>query len=186
MTTHTVKTEEDILRAFQGESRAKWTYRAFAEMAEKEGNHEVARLFRAAAESGDIHAHSLLRALHETSRATNDLWMSGMYDPKIIRETCAENLKEAIEESRELSAMYADMIRDAESDGWSFAKECFTYSAAVDQVHAGLFRKFIENPDRKENLDYYVCEACGNTIDHEPSGSCEVCGSSKEAFKLVP
>lgn len=185
MTTHTVKTEEDILKAFQGESRAKWIFRACAEKAEKEGNHQIAKLFRAAAEAEDIHANSLLRALHETSRATNELWMSGTYDPKMVKDSTAENLKEAITECSELSGMYPQMIRDAEKDGWSYAKECFTYAGAVDQVHASLFKKTLHNLDKKGIVDYYVCESCGNTIENKPAGSCKVCGSSESTFKMV-
>lgn len=183
--SHTVKTEEDILKAVRGESRAKWVYRAYAEKAEMEGNMQAAKLFRAAAEAEEIHANSLRNALHETSRATNDLWVSGMYDSRIVRESTAENLKEAISESNELSEMYARMIRDAERDGWSFAKQCFTYAGAVDQVHASLFKKVLNNLDKKGSADYYICESCGNTLDQKPSGSCKVCGSSESAFHPV-
>ncbi len=185
MTTHTVKTEEDIIKAFQNESRAKWTYRAFAEKAEKEGNELAARLFRAAAEAEDIHAHSFLRALHETARASVDLWISGMYDPKTVKDSTTENLKEAINESREISDLYSDMIRDAEKDGWSFARDCFSYAGAVDRVHNGLFKKALNGHGRKRGADYYVCESCGNTIDHKPRGSCKICGSRETAFKAV-
>lgn len=185
MITHTVKTEEDILKAFHGESRAKWIFRAFAEKAEKEGNHQVAKLFRAAAEAEDIHANSFLRALHETSRATNELWVSGTYDPKMVKDTTAENLKEAITECSGLSGMYPQMIRDAEGDGWTYARECFTYAGAVDQVHASLFKNILHNLDRKVSVDYYVCESCGNTIENKPAGACKVCGSSESAFKMV-
>jgi rubrerythrin len=185
MTKHAVKTEEDILKAFEGESRAKWTYRAFAEMAENEGNQNVAKLFRAASEAEEIHANSLKRAFHETSRATKELWVSGMYDPKIVKDSTVENLKEAVSESQELSGMYSQMIQDAENDGWGYAKQCFTYAGAVDKLHSNLFKKFLDNPHKKEILDYYVCESCGNTLDHGPSGPCDVCGSSQNSFRKV-
>jgi len=185
MTRHTVKTEEDILKAFEGESRAKWTYKAFADKAEQEGNHEVAKLFRAAAASEEIHANSLLRALQEMSRATNELWVSGMYDPKMVKDTTAENLREAIGENSELSQLYPGMIQDAEKDGWSFARECFTYAGAVDKVYDSLFKNALQNLGEKKSVDYFVCESCGNTIDHKPADSCNVCGSAESAFKMV-
>lgn len=182
---HDVKTEEDILKAVRGESRAKWIYRVFAEKAEMEGDLEAAKLFRAAAEAEEIHANSLRRALLETSMATNELWLSGMYDSGIIKESTAENLKEAISESNQLAEMYARMIRDAEKDGWSFAKQCFTYAGAVDRLHASLFEKVLGDLDKKVHADFYVCESCGNTLDHKPSGPCKVCGSSESAFHPV-
>ena len=186
MITHTVKTEENILNTFQIEERDKYLYRAFAEKAEAEGNHWVARLFRAVAESEDIHAHSLMRALKETSRATNDLWAAGGYDTKLVKDSTRENLKEAIDfEKHEHSDMYRQMIKDAENDGWTMARECFTYFDAVYKVHSSLFKKAMQNIDKELSVDFYVCEACGNTMDSKPAGPCKVCGSSKSAFKIV-
>ena len=69
--------EQFLLEAFAGESQANHRYLAFAQQAEKEGYHQVAKLFRAAAEAETVHAHAHLRAL------------------KGVRST-AENLKEAI------------------------------------------------------------------------------------------
>ncbi len=186
MISHTVKTEENILNTFQIEERDKYLYRAFADKAEAEGNHWVAKLFRAVAESEDIHAHSLMRALKETSRATNDLWAAGGYDAKMVKDSTRENLKEAIGFGKHgYSDIYSKMIKQAESDGWDLARECFTYVDAVDQVHNSLFKKALDNIDRELSVDFYVCEACGNTIDKKPAGSCKVCGSSESAFRMV-
>jgi len=180
------RTEENIFKTYQTELRDKWLYNAFAEKAQSEGKEHIAKLFRAAAESEDIRAHTLLRALHETSKTSSDLWMAGGYDPKKIKDSTAANLKEAIEvETHEFSELYPQMIRDAENDGWSFAKECFTYASAVDEVHASLFKRALHNLDKKKMVDYYVCESCGNTIENKPVGSCKVCGSSESAFKMV-
>jgi len=185
MTTHTVRTEEDLLKAYEGESRAKWTYKAFAEVAEKEGKDQVARLFRAASAAENVHAGCLLRSFKETSRATNELWKAGMFDPKIVHDSTRDNLKEAICESRGLSDMYRDMIMDAEKDGWDRAVVCFRYSGEVDRVHESLFTKALNALDTTMNTDYHICESCGNTLDHKPSGHCDVCGSPETAFRTV-
>ncbi|MRR58673.1 MAG: rubrerythrin family protein [Deltaproteobacteria bacterium] len=185
VTTHTVRTEEDLLKAYECESQAKWTYNAFAEVAEKEGKEVVARLFRAASAAEEIHAGCLLRSFKETSRGTNELWKAGMFDPKIVHQSTAENLREAICESRGLSNQYEEMVMDAERDGWDLAGTCFRYSGAVDRVHEGLFTKALDNLDKSGSVDYYICEACGNTLDHKPSGSCDVCGSSDTAFRTI-
>ena len=180
------KTEKNILDTYQTEARDREIYRAFAEKAESEGNHQVAHLFRAAIASEDIHAHSRLRALRETSMATCDLWKAGGYDPRMVKDSSAENLKEAIANvSSEFSKLYPPMIRDAENDGWSFARQCFTYARAVDEVHGKLFKKAGNNPDKKGSVDYYVCESCGNTIEKKPVGSCKVCGSSESTFMKI-
>jgi len=185
ITTHTVKTEEDLLKAYESESRARWTYNAFAEAAEKKGRENVARLFRAASEAENVHAGCILRSFKETSRATNELWKAGMYDPKIVHQSTAENLREAINESRGLADMYRDMVKDAENDGWDLAGTCFRYAGDVDSIHENLFKKTLENLDKSGSGEYCICESCGNTLDHKPSGSCEVCGASESAFRAV-
>jgi len=180
------KTETNILTTYQTEARDCEIYRACGEKADLEGKHQVANLFRAASASEHIHAHSLLMALRETSRATCDLWKAGGFDLRMVKDSSAENLKKAIANvSSEFSELYPGMIRDAENDGWGFAGQCFTYAQAVDEVHNKLFKKAFNNLDKTGSVDYYVCESCGNTIEKKPHGSCTVCGSSKSAFMKI-
>ena len=56
-------TEANLQAAFAGESQAHMKYLNFAEKAEKEGLHNVARLFQAASYAEQIHASNHLRAL---------------------------------------------------------------------------------------------------------------------------
>jgi len=57
------KTEKDLQDAFAGESQANRKYLAFAKKADQEGNKQIAKLFRAAAEAETVHAHNHLREL---------------------------------------------------------------------------------------------------------------------------
>ncbi len=50
------QTEQFLMEAFAGESQANRRYLAFAQQAEKEGYHQVAKLFRAVAEAETVHA----------------------------------------------------------------------------------------------------------------------------------
>lgn len=51
-------TQENLMAAFAGESQANRKYLAFAAAADKEGMHQVAKLFRAAAAAETVHAHA--------------------------------------------------------------------------------------------------------------------------------
>lgn len=180
------KTETNILTGYQNQARNCEIYRACGEKAESEGKHQVANLFRAASASEHIHANALLMALRETSRATCDLWKAGGFDPAMIKESSAENLKEAMAKvSSEFSGLYPRMIQDAENDGWDFAGQCFSYAQAVDKVYTRLFKKAFNKLDMTENVHYFVCESCGNAIENKPHGSCTVCGSSQSAFMNI-
>jgi rubrerythrin len=55
----------------------------------------------------------------------------------------------------------------------------------VEKVHADLYRKALESLGKNVAVDYYVCQVCGNTIEGEPEGPCEVCGAAKTSFRKV-
>ena len=52
------KTQANLMTAFAGESQANRKYLAFAQVADKEGLTQVAKLFRATAAAETIHAHA--------------------------------------------------------------------------------------------------------------------------------
>lgn len=161
------KTEKNLQEAFAGESQANRKYLAFADQAEKEGKPQVAKLFRASAAAETVHAHSHLRAL------------------KAVKNT-EENLKEAIEgETHEFKSMYPRMIEEAKEEGHKIAMRSFTYANAVEEVHAGLYQKALENPDGLEEVDYYVCSVCGYTCEKAAPEKCPVCGASPKAFMKI-
>jgi len=161
------KTEQNLLEAFAGESQANRKYLAFAKQAEKEGHAQVAKLFRAAAEAETVHAHAHLRALGH------------------VKDT-ADNLKDAIAgETHEFKTMYPAMIEEAKEEGNKTAEQSFAYANEVEEVHANLYQKALDNLDSLEEVDYYVCSVCGYTCENEPPEKCPVCGARPKAFSKV-
>lgn len=161
------KVEKDLLEAFAGESQANRKYLAFAKKAEEEGYKQVAKLFRAAAEAETIHAHNHLKEL------------GGIKSTK-------ENLNEAINgESYEFQKMYPQMIGDAEAEGNKSALRSFSFANEVEKIHSDLYKKALENLGKNEDVDYYVCQVCGNTVENEPPDECPVCKAKKQSFKKI-
>jgi rubrerythrin len=162
------RTEQDLQEAFAGESQANRKYLAFAKQADREGYPQAAKLFRAAAEAETVHAHAHLKALDG------------------IKST-AENLKEAIAgETHEFKSMYPAMIEDARAEGKKAAEKSFVNANAVEEVHAGLYTKALENLDKPSDVDcYYVCQVCGYTHENEAPETCPVCGAKQKAFSRV-
>lgn len=158
------KTEQNLMEAFAGESQANRKYLAFAKKAEKEGYPQVAKLFRAAAEAETVHAHAHLRALGQV-------------------KSTAENLKAAVEgETHEFKHMYPDMIEAAKEEGNKAAERSFAYANEVEQVHASLYQRALDNLDSLDEADYHVCSICGYTCENEPPEKCPVCGARAKAF----
>lgn len=158
------KTLKNLQDAFAGESQANRKYLAFAQKAEDEFLHGVAKLFRAVAEAETIHAHKHFRV------------MDGVKSTK-------ENLKEALAgETHEFKSMYPQMIADAKEEGQKSAEISFNYANEVEKMHGELYAKAMEDPDKFPVQDYYVCKICGATIPNEPPDKCPVCGANKKAF----
>jgi Rubrerythrin len=62
-----------LREAFAGESQAHMKYLIFAEQAEKEGLHDVARLFRAISFAEQVHATNHFKALMELKNTSENL-----------------------------------------------------------------------------------------------------------------
>ncbi|HOT07868.1 MAG: Rubrerythrin [Methanosaeta sp. PtaB.Bin039] len=160
-------TEKFLQEAFAGESQANRKYASFAEMADKEGLHQAARLFRAAAEAEAVHAANHLRAM------------------KAIKST-RDNLKEAVSgEDHEWEKMYPEMISAAEREGQKGAKMSFHFANEVEKIHSVLFGGMSAATDSQESYPYYVCPYCGNTVARQAPHACQVCGADGALFKKV-
>jgi len=157
-------TEENLQKAFSGESQANRKYLAFAKQAERDGYQQAARLFRAAAAAETVHAHAHLRAMNGIG-------------------STLDNLKEALAgETHEFKNMYPDMIKLAEQDGHKSAARSFRYANEVEKTHAALYARAVENLENMEECDYYVCSVCGHTHEKAAPEKCPVCGANSNAF----
>ena len=163
-------TEKNLKTAFAGESQANRKYLAFAKKAEKEGFPNIAKLFRAIAEAETIHAHNHLRIL------------------QMIKST-KENLQAALNgEIYEFTNMYPGFIKTATQEGIKDAVLSFNYANRVEKIHGNLYKKAIESIEENkdmEDVEFFVCQVCGYTVEGEAPDVCPVCGSPKEVFKKI-
>ncbi len=162
-----MSTMDNLKEAFAGESQANRKYLAFAKKADEEGYVQVAKLFRAAADAETVHAHAHLRVM------------------KGIGST-DENLKQAIGgETEEFKAMYPRMMEEAKKEGEDAAHMSFANANAVEEIHAGLYQKALDNLGKNKETDYYVCQVCGNTVEGEAPDKCPICGAPKKMFRKI-
>ena len=165
-----VKTDENLKAAFAGESQANRMYLAFAMKAEEEGLPQIAKLFRAAAESETVHAMNHLRAMGQV-KATID------------------NLGTAVSgETYEFKKMYPEFLTEAKADVKKQAYQSFDYANRVEQIHATLYQKAIEAAKNKKDLptvDIYVCPVCGNTFEGSTPERCPICATAKDKFMKI-
>jgi len=164
------KTSENLKNAFAGESQANRTYLAFAKKAEKEGQPQIAKLFRAAAKAETVHALNHLEIIGKT-------------------KSTFENLQTAVSgETFEFDEMYPEYIETAKQEENKKAEWSFNVANQVEQIHAKLFSaaiKALENKTELKDADYYVCEVCGNTVEGSAPDKCPICGVPKERFERI-
>ena len=163
-------TSENLQEAFAGESQANRRYLFFAEKADENGNPQIARLFRAAAEAETVHARNHLRVLGEVKSDREDL------------------LAAAGGEQYEFTQMYPGFIEQAGRDGNKAAANSFDLANKVEQIHHRLFGEALKGLDSGKPLrdaPYYVCQVCGYTVEGEAPDRCPVCGAPTRRFKKV-
>ena len=163
-------TNENLKDAFAGESQANRKYLFFAEKADKEGQKQIARLFRAAVDAETVHAKYHLRVL------------GGIGSTK-------DNLNVAIGgEHYEFTQMYPEFIKQAEAENNTQAKTGFDWANQVEQIHHRLYEKALKSLEGDEALKdepYFICQGCGNTVEGEAPEVCPICGAPKSMFKRV-
>ena len=161
-------TQDNLKEAFAGESQANRKYLAFAEKADKEGYKQAAKLFRAAADAETVHAMNHLRVLGGVG-------------------STVDNLKAAISgETEEFEDMYPKFIKEAKSEGASDAAiVSFDVANQVEEIHAGLYQKALDSLGNNEDVDYYVCQICGNTVERSAPDKCPVCNAPKSKFNKI-
>jgi rubrerythrin len=164
------KTENNVQEAFGGESKANRRYMLFAEKAEKEGYHQVAKLFRAVAEAEMVHARNHLNVIDAIGKTKDNL------------------LAASLGEQTEFTTMYPDFIDIAIKERNDRAERTFDWANKVEKVHYGYFEaafKDMKEGRQPADATYYVCQVCGNTVTGDVPENCPICGAAAKAFKKV-
>lgn len=157
------QTSKNLMEAFAGEAQANRKYTAYAKKAEKDGNLNAAKLFRAASDAETIHA------------------LKHFDVAKKVGST-ADNLKDAVAgETHEYKEMYPDFVKTAEAEGNKGAVTSFTFAMKAEEVHAKLYQEALDNLDQTEEVFYYLCPVCGN-IEKAIPDRCPICGVPGDKF----
>ena len=154
------KTQENLLKAFAGESMALNKYTFYAKQARKEGFEWIARIFEET--SGNERAH----AEEEFENMKDKVTMTNTYDIHEIGSTI-ENLKAAAGgEKFETQSMYPDFNKVAEEEGENQAADLFKDIAEVEARHEKRYENLasdLENGTlyKKDQEIEWRCLNCG-------------------------
>ena len=160
-----MKTQENLMSAFAGESQANRKYTAFADVAEQAGHKDVARLFRCAADAENIHALAELKQAGKLNDTT-------------------ENLKAAIAgETYEFDTMYPEFEGVALEEGQKQAAHIFHLAKEAERCHATLYQEALDNLGKETGVAYFLCPVCGYIEKHQAPDACPICKAKGSVFK---
>ncbi|ELC8678185.1 rubrerythrin family protein [Campylobacter coli] len=167
----------NLMKAFAGESMARNKYDLFADVAEEEGWHAVARHFREAAENEKWHARAEFKAYHE------------IVDGKPLKVTTKNLVTAAEGENYEHTTMYPNFAKIAEDEGKKAIARLFTAIGKVEIEHEREYlalKKMLEEEEffNSEVEELWVCEVCGHIHRGKKApAACPLCKAPKEYFK---
>ncbi len=175
-------TAENLRSAYGGESQAHMRYNIWADVAEKDGFPNVARLFRAISFAEEIHAKGHFRVLKDIKGDFSVTSGAGFG----IGST-AENLEAARDgEIFEIEQMYPSYIAVAEMQEEKSAVASMKKALVAEKYHADLYKKAKEIVDKGKDPEYetiYVCPVCGYVAVNDVPDKCPICNAKKEIFK---
>lgn len=160
-------TSDNLSAAYAGESQAHMRYQIYAEIAEKEGMPNIARLFKAISYAELVHARNHYKEL------------------SMIKST-PDNLQVAIDgENYEVDEMYPAFIDVAKMQGVKGAERSFNFALQAEKIHARMYKKAKEASEAGNDIDLntvFICPVCGYTHEGAPPDFCPVCGVAKDKF----
>ncbi len=166
------ESEQNLQKAFAGESQARNKYTYFSAVARSEGFEQIADLFLKTAENEREHAK---------------LWLNELNG---IGST-AENLLSAAEgENHEWTDMYENFAKTAEKEGFLALAKKFRAVAQIEKAHEERYRRLLENVNEKavfekSEVKIWECKNCGHiVVGTKAPEVCEVCGYSKSFFEI--
>jgi len=155
------KTEQNLLKAFAGESQARMRYNYFAKQAKKEGLEQIYGIFEETAENEKEHAKRFFKFLEGGMVEITASYPAGKIG------TTLENLKASAEgDNEEWTELYPEFAKIAEEEGFKEVAIAFKMIATVEKAHEERYTKLYNNLQEgkvfaKGDKIVWKCRNCG-------------------------
>ncbi|QQS50033.1 MAG: rubrerythrin family protein [Bacteroidota bacterium] len=179
------KTEQNLLKAFAGESQARNRYDFFASVAKKEGYEQIAAIFQETANQEKEHAKRFFKFLEGGMTE-----ITASYPAGNIGTTVDNLLAAAAGENEEWTELYPHFAEIAKEEGFPKVAAAFRMIAKVEEQHEKRYRKLAKNIEEgtvflKDGKVFWVCRNCGYVYEAEKAlDMCPACEHSKSFMQL--
>ncbi|NEW84554.1 MAG: rubrerythrin family protein [Mariniphaga sp.] len=167
------KTEQNLLKAFAGESQARMRYDYFAKQAKKEGLEQISAIFDETALNEREHAKRFFSFLEGGPVEITATYPAGKIG------TTLENLKAAAEgENEEWTSLYPEFARIADEEGYKEVATTFKMISKVEKAHEDRYSTLYNNLEsgkvfKRGDKVIWKCRNCGYL--HEAATAPQIC-----------
>jgi len=180
------KTEQNLLKAFAGESQARGRYTMFSAKASEEGYEHIAAAFLETAEQERVHAQRFFGFL-DTGEG---LEITATYPAGKLGTTAQNLLAAANGELEEWETLYPAFAAIAREEGFNDIGAAFTAIAVAEKQHEKRYRGFLAHLEagtlfQRANV-VWRCRYCGYVVTGSaaPRG-CSACQQSQAWFEIL-
>ncbi len=179
------KTEQNLLKAFAGESQARMRYDYSAKQAKKDGLEQISGIFAETALNEKEHAKRFFKFLEGGPVEITATYPAGKIG------TTLENLKASAEgENEEWTELYPEFARIAEEEGFKEVAAAFRNIAIVEKAHEERYKTLYENLEagrvfERDGKIIWKCRNCGYIHEGEKAPDvCPACLHPQSYFEI--
>lgn len=180
------QTEQNLLKAFAGESQARNRYTYFASKAKKEGYDQISAVFEETAAQEKEHAKRFFNFLEG-----GELEITAAFPAGVIGTTL-ENLKAAAAgENCEYTDLYPGFAKVAREEGFEAVAMVFDAISIAEKQHEKRYLDLAANIDagkvfKKDSSVVWRCRNCGYLHEGEEAPQmCPACAHPQAYFELL-
>ena len=179
------RTEQNLLKAFAGESQARMRYDYFAKQAKKDGLEQIAAIFDETALNEREHAKRFFKFLEGGPVEITATYPAGMIG------TTLDNLKAAAEgENEEWTSLYPEFAKIAEEEGYFEVSAAFKLISKVEKAHEERYNILYSNLNEgkvfeRDGKVVWKCRNCGYLHEGtKPPLNCPACLHPQSYFEI--
>lgn len=179
------RTEQNLLKAFAGESQARNRYEFFAKVASEEGYQQISAIFLLTAAQEKAHAKRFFRFLEG-----GDVEITAMYPAGMIGTTSGNLRASAMGEHEEWTTLYPEFAEVAKQEGFVQVASAFKVIARAEAEHEKRYLQLLKNIEEgtvfeKKEKVRWVCRHCGYVHEgQKPPENCPACLHPKAYFEV--
>jgi rubrerythrin len=180
------KTEQNLLKAFAGESQARNRYTMFALKASEEGFEHIAAAFLETGDQERVHAQQFFQYLD----SGEGLEITATFPAGRIGTTAENLLAAANGEQEEWEKLYPAFANIAREEGFLEIYRSFNAIAVAEKQHEKRYRSFLERLNagtlfRRENV-VWRCRNCGWVAQTSSAPAvCTACKMPQAWFEIL-